>query len=537
LRWIPYWAKAVLDRDFGQRFTPWIGNLRLSQVPHMSAFRAGRFAPSLLVTVLLAACGSEDSGPPPTYTVGGTVTGLNAAAKVTLLNNGGSPLVINANGSFQLASSVVANGSYAITVGADPVAQTCTVTHASASALQADVANVAVNCSASTDVALHALNGTTDGGASYPGLILARDGNLYGATCEGGNMSVPGGAGTLFRVTRTGSTSTYEVLYTLDGTTDGNGPNAKLLQGADGSFYGTTNAGGDTTHSAGGAGVIFKLTPSGNTFTYSVLYALNGTTDGIAPQATLMQAADGSIYGTALFGGSPTAGAGTVFKLTPSGSGYAFSVVYTFTGGTDGGMPAGGLMQATDGSLYGTTFWGGNPTTSAGTIYRLGLAGSTATHTVLHALDGTAEGSRPQAVLTQGTDGRLYGTASGGGDSSTTNTIWSVSPTATTDDFRLVYTLNGTTDGQFPFSQLVQASDGSFYGTTSAGGDASANAGTLYKLTVTSTTATYTVLHALDGTTDGSNAYGGLVVAPDGHFYGMTTNGGGSANAGTLFRF
>ena len=145
-------------------------------------------------------------------------------------------------------------------------------------------------------------------------------------------------------------------LYAFTGGTDGGYPTASLVQGADGNFYGTTSQGG-----AAGAGTVFQLTSGGG---LTVLYTFTGGADGGYPSAGLIRGADGNLYGTASSGGASSAG--TVFQLTPAGN---ITVLYSFTGGTDGGYPIGGVIQATDGNFYGTTYQGGD--SGAGVVFQL----------------------------------------------------------------------------------------------------------------------------------------------------------------------
>jgi uncharacterized repeat protein (TIGR03803 family) len=499
----------------------------------MLVSRNGRLATCLATALLLAACGSDDPPAPTSFRVGGTVSGLGASGKLTLLNNGASPLVVSANGNFELAAATPAKGSYALTVGTDPLGQTCTLGNASGSGVQADIANVAVSCAASTSVVVHAFTGSTDGRNGRSSLTLGNDGKFYGVATAGGDPVA--NAGTLFRVSGSAGAWVYEVVHTFDTLTAGADPDSRLLLAADGSFYGTTQSGGNTSQFTDGAGVIFKLTPSGNTFTYSVVYALNGTTDGAFPTGNLIQGADGSFYGVTGAGGDAGTSAGTVYKLTPSGAGFTYTVLYAFLANGDGGDPM-GVTQGSDGNLYGGTFFGGDPATNAGTLFKLAPSGTNWVFSVLHTFNGSTDGSSPASALVQGRDGRLYGSALKGYADGSVSTLFAITPSASTDDFTVLHTLNGTTDGDQASGALVQGPDGSFYGTASFAGDATALAGTLFKLTVTGNAATYTVLHALDGVNDGSNPGTGLLLAPDGHFYGVAP-WGGSGNLGTVFRF
>ncbi len=207
--------------------------------------------------------------------------------------------------------------------------------------------------------------GGSDGSGPWAGLIQATDGNFYGTTTQGGAY----GDGTVFKITPSGALTT---LHSFAGS-DGSSPYAGLIQGTDGNFYGTTYYGGAATWCYGyaGCGTIFRITPSG---TLTTLHSFDGG-DGAWPQAGLLQANDGNFYGTALTGGATTfcygyPGCGTIFKITPSGT---LTTLYSFQG-SEGAIPIGGLIQASDGKFYGTTEGGGDTVDcqgGCGTIFRL----------------------------------------------------------------------------------------------------------------------------------------------------------------------
>ena len=229
----------------------------------------------------------------------------------------------------------------------------------------------------------------TDEAYPYAGPIQGTDGNFYGTTL--GNPGAEMG-GTVYKLTPSGN---FTALYSFPSDRiHGANPLAPLVQGVDGSFYGTSEYGGKNN-----AGVVFKITPAGH---LTVLYNFDGA-HGAAPYAPVIQGNDGSFYGTTFGGG--TNGDGVVFKITPGGK---LTVLRNFNG-TDGANPAAGLVQATDVNFYGVTKAGG--TLGYGTIYKISPHGS---YSVLYNFDGTT-GSNPEAMLVQHTNGILYGDAEFGG--------------------------------------------------------------------------------------------------------------------------
>jgi uncharacterized repeat protein (TIGR03803 family) len=232
----------------------------------------------------------------------------------------------------------------------------------------------------------------TDGKYPSAGLVQATDGKFYGTTAYGG----ANGYGTVFSITAGGMLTT---LHSFDDT-DGAAPFAGLVQATDGDFYGTTYEGG-----ANGYGTVFKITPSG---TLTTLHSFD-ITDGDGPNA-LVQATDGSFYGTTIFGGANTIcvfGCGTVFSITASGM---LTTLHSFDI-TDGSNPEAGLVQATNGKLYGTTSTLG--ANGYGTVFSITASGAL---TTLHSFAGCpSDGADPNAGLVQGTNGTIYGTTYEGG--------------------------------------------------------------------------------------------------------------------------
>ena len=343
------------------------------------------------------------------------------------------------------------------------------------------------------------------------GLIQGKDGRFYGTTSGG----APNTAGTIFRINADGSGFTE--LYSFNYPTDGGAPESGLIQGTDGKLYGTTSGGGTND-----AGTIFSIATDGSGFT--VLRTFVPATDGAYPAAALVQGTDGILYGTAAGGG--VNGSGSIFSIAPDGSG--FTVLHSLSGATDGATPQAALIQASDGKLYGTAVNGG-PTSSGGAIFSIATNGSG--FTVLRYLSYLTDGGSPFGALVQGNDGRLYGTASSGGANSAdaySGTIFSI----TTDGsvFMVLRSLTAQTDGAYPLAGLMQASDGNLYGTTSQGG---ANGyGTIFAIATDGSG--FTVLHSFNLVADGGNPQAALIQAGDGNLYGMAANGG-VYYAGTIF--
>jgi uncharacterized repeat protein (TIGR03803 family) len=336
---------------------------------------------------------------------------------------------------------------------------------------------------------LHWFTGGADGGWPYAGLIQGIDGNFYGTTWGGGSGTYPGG--TVFKITPSGTLTTLysfcsqTILWGGDELvcTDGENPYAGLIQGIDGNFYGTTQYGG--TIPPGVVGTVFKITPSGTLTTlYSFCsageFSRGNCLDGAWPVAGLIQGIDGNFYGTTKGGGANDDG--TVFQLTPSGG---LTTLYSFcsqSNCTDGALPYAGLIQGIDGNFYGTTIEGG-PNIIAGTVFKLTPSGTLTTlHSFCSQSSGGApcpDGAEPAAGLIQGIDGSFYGTTYWGGanygpglPSLGAGTVFKITPSGTLTTLYSFCSEGGTacTDGEDPSAGLIQGSDGNFYGTTYAGG-------------------------------------------------------------------
>ncbi len=355
---------------------------------------------------------------------------------VTLSNTGSDPLAIssiatsaNFGQTNNCGASVATSGSCTIIVSFSPATTgtltgTLTITDNSngvAGSTQT-VSLSGTGTPAQTFTTLHSFDGT-DGEDPVAGLVQATDGNLYGTT----NQAGADGAGTVFKITPSGTLTTLYSFCSQNSEstdcTDGGYPSAGLVQGTDGNFYGTTGARGANSYFGG---TVFKITPTGTLTTLHEFCSQgasygNPCADGGLPLAGLVQGTDGNLYGTTEIGGANPCfadsggyGCGTVFKITPGGT---LTTLYSFDS-TDGALPEAGLIRATDGNIYGTTFYGG--ANGAGTVFKITPSGTLTTIYSSCSQSGgygepCADGGGPLVGLVQGTDGNFYGTTSGGG--------------------------------------------------------------------------------------------------------------------------
>jgi uncharacterized repeat protein (TIGR03803 family) len=341
-----------------------------------------------------------------------------------------------------------------------------------------------------------------DPGAPQPTTRIAqgRDGNLYTT----GIVGAATGNGAAFKITPSGKLTVLYSFCSQSACSDGQAPVGGLTLGTDGNFYGTTGLGGSADF-----GIVYKMTPSGS---LKVLYTFTGGADGRSPQAPPIEGLDGNFYGTAWFGGS-SASCGTIYKITPSGT---FSVLYTFVNAaTDACNPRAPLVLGTDGNFYGTSSYGAYATfkiTPSGKYTPLAPNGAP-----VYTMYGP---------LIQGTNEFFYGADSA-------NHIFKMSANGSAT---ILYTLNGTTDGNGPNSGVEQASDGNFYGATQSGGtsqNCTSNLGTCGVLFKVTPRGGYTVLHDFEDP-DGYEP-DPIIQHTNGIIYGQTTFGGGTANAGTFW--
>ncbi len=375
-----------------------------------------------------------------------------------------------------------------------------------------------------TETVLHSFTATPDGFNPVAGLVQGSDSNFYGTTRGGGTFN----SGTVFRVNSDG---TYTNLYSFGGSPDGATPLDGLVQGSDSNFYGTTFGGGTGTHDApsGGAGTVFRISPSGN---YTSLYSFASYQDDAGlPYGGLVQGTNGNFYGTTGSGGSNACHCGTVFQITPEG---VETILYSFAGPpNDGNNPQAGLVLGSDGNFYGTTYFGGSSTNcgepGCGTVFRISPDG---VYSNLYSLGGyPVDGTGPRAALVEGIDGNFYGTTWIGGSSGHCEfgcgTVFQITPEGIEADLHSF----DETDGANLAGALVQGSDSNFYGTTYGGGPGYGN---VFRITPTGVFSNiYTIPYVVgSGSVDGISPEAGLVLGSDGDFYGTTAGGGTSTNCG-----
>jgi uncharacterized repeat protein (TIGR03803 family) len=325
---------------------------------------------------------------------------------------------------------------------------------------------------------LHSFQGTSmDGGQPLAPLFRDKNGNFFGTT-EVGGLS---GNGTVFERSASG---VYSLRHRFNGT-DGSGPLAGVIGDSAGNLYGTTFGGG-----ANGSGAIFVLTPSGNLKTLYSFCSVTGCADGCDPEAGLIGDATGNLYGTTE--GCGANGFGVVFKIHADGTGY--TVLHSFTGGSDGASPAASLSADASGTLYGTTFgtiFGETPK-SSGTVFKIAPDGSN--YAVLYnfcSLASCADGAGPDGSVILDVAGNLYGTTENGGANISAKyfaggggVVFSLTPSGTE---KVLYSFCSTTnangvclDGETPIGNLAVLGNGNLYGTTDFGG--TKDAGTVYQL-------------------------------------------------------
>ena len=322
---------------------------------------------------------------------------------------------------------------------------------------------------------------------------------------------------------------TVNVIYSFAGDEDGEYADTDLETDSAGNIYGTTVLGGDF-----GGGTVFQLTPTPNGWVHTVLYSFTGGADGGEPYKGVTLDREGNLYGTAVTGGSGSCegGCGVVYKLTNSGGTWTQSVIHAFTGGDDGSGPGARVTVDQSGNVYGMTPTGG--ASGLGTIYKIHqVANGTWTFRVIHTFTGGSDGGSGSAGRMILRDGHLYGAATTGGAYGS-GVVFELTPRGVGDwHFRTIYSFQGQPDGSFPYGALLFDRSGSVYGTTYYGG---ANGiGAVYKLSPRLIGEwDENVIYSFQNGSDGNSPISNLVFDTVGNLYGTTSEGG--LGSGTIFK-
>ncbi len=392
----------------------------------------------------------------------------------------------------------------------------------------------AAAANAQTLTVLHNFGGLAIDGAN-PEAALTMDafGNLYGTTTSGG-----GGYGTVFELKRVISGFIYLPLYNFKGGDDGDTPVAKVTIGPNGSLYGTTRKGGGTAPPYG-VGTVFNLQPPATSckavlcsWRETVLVAFNGA-NGSTPLSEVTFDNGGKLFGTTLYGGDYYNG--EVYELSPSDGGWVGNIIFSFTTGTGGSgyQPVGGVIFDQAGNLYGTNTYGGK---EYGNVYQLLPYGQPWTENTLYDFRGTAaDGGTPDTTLIMDKEGNLYGTTPWFLYSyENAGTVYELTPSGGSWTYTLLYAFPAGYEGAGAVSALTMDKDGNLYGEASqegiVGGTCPYGCGSIFKLTPSNGAWIYTDLYDFKGGADGGGPNGGVVLDSEGNLYGTTYFGGTGGN-------
>jgi hypothetical protein len=381
----------------------------------------------------------------------------------------------------------------------------------------------------SQEMVLHSFGGP-NGAGPVSNIIAGRAGAFYGTTLFGG-----AGGGTVFELMPAGTGYTEKVLYSFKGGLDGKSPWGIVADGT-GALYGITFLGGSSGNGGNGWGTVFKLSPGKSGYTESVLYRFVGGTDAWEPIGPPVRDKDGAIYGVGSFGGSHNDGA--IFKLTPSMSGYSESVIYSFPGGAGGQLPEAGLTIDRQGSIYGTTMYGGSSqgycgsTGGCGTVFKLTRQGSAYSESIAHAFTG-ADGNLPYGVVTvNDRTGAIFGTTFWGGVKGI-GVVYKLAPHGSAYAESVLYSFKGKADGFLPEGTLLLKPDGTLYGTAASGGGGcrGIGCGSVFELTPSHPGYSFRVVYDFLKPINGAEPQQtNLLSDPGGALYGATRSGGSDSN-------
>lgn len=407
--------------------------------------------------------------------------------------------------------------------------------------------------SASRYAVLHVFRARPRGSNPIAPVIADESGNIFGETSQGGRPTFDGGCGVVFELSPSGSGYVEKTLHRFRGRPgDGCSPIGGLTIDSNGAIYGTTESGGLRAD----GGTVFKLTPAGSTYAYRVLYRFKDDRDGAWPIGPVIVDKAGVIYGATQYGAAyacaaNTEGCGTVYSLTPSGSQYTEKILYVFKGGRDGLLPGAGLAIDSNGALYGTTTAGGGAgSIGVGTVFKLTPSGSGYDERVIHAFGGRRDGLYPSAPVIVEPNGAVDGTTlyGGSGDAECTvegfkgncGLVFRLTPSSSSYKEKILYNFRGGTDGSQPAAPVID-DDGVLYGTTTDGPSGSqfpcrGACGTVFELQPSASGYAHTVLYRFNPRSGWYPRAG--VIVDGGALYGTTYFQGRKQSyaGGTVFR-
>jgi uncharacterized repeat protein (TIGR03803 family) len=406
--------------------------------------------------------------------------------------------------------------------------------------------------------------GANDGAVPAGGVVLDKQGNLYGATTGGGP------AGTVFQLSppaQKGDPWTETLIYEFQGerSQDGSEPNGGLIMDAAGNLYGVTAYGGTGNckllGNLYGCGTVYELSPpqqQGGAWTETILYSFPTAEQGYLPNGNLVFDSAGNLYGATEFGGGRGTTCndfyeycGAVFELSPpktKGGKWTEKVLHAFAGGTDGANPNGGLVLDSNGVVYGTTYSGGNQSCQykdeigCGTAFELKQPtkkGGAWAERHLHVFTAGSDGANPNGGLILDANGALYGTGEGGANRGQGIVFRLKGKGGGRWEDTTLYDFPGNgQDGSSPLAGLILDAKGSLWGTASGGG--TVGDGTVFRLRPVGKSWAFAVLHAFTGNPDGSWPASSLIFDAAGNLFGTTEQSGtgqacGNYGCGTVF--
>ena len=325
----------------------------------------------------------------------------------------------------------------------------------------------------------------------------------------------------------TTAATTTDVIFSFE-EDEGEYADTDLETDNAGNIYGSTVLGGEF-----GGGTVFQLSPTPNGWEQAVLYSFSGGADGGEPYKGVTLDRRGNLYGTAVTGGSGSCegGCGVVYKLTKSNGTWTQSVLHAFTGGDDGSGPGARVTVDRTGNVYGMTPTGG--TYGVGTIYKLHPHAGSWDFQVIHTFTGGDDGAAGSAGRMLVQHGRLFGAVTAGGRYGS-GVVFELTPTPVGEwNFRALYSFRGQPDGSFPYGALLRGGTGKIYGTTYYGGEN--GIGTVYELSPRPTGEwNERVIYSFQNGSDGNSPISNLVWDAAGNLYGTTSEGG--LGSGTIFK-